>query len=108
MGRTFIVIRTSFEAGHHWPDCPFNDVAFLRNQHRHIFYVELKKEVFEDRGIEFIRFKRVVEEFIKIKYAGKDLGPTSCEVMAKVLADKFNANSVEISEDLENSAIYEA
>lgn len=108
MGRTYIIIRTSFEALHHWPDCPFEDVDFLRSPHRHIFHVEVKIETFADRGIEFIRHKRFVDALIDDWYRGKNLGPKSCEVIAQELAEKLEASSVIVWEDLENAGIYEA
>jgi len=108
MGRTYIVVRTSFEALHQWPTCPFEDVAFLKLLHRHIFHVEMKFEVTSDRQIEFIRQKRRVEEVIKNSYAGKDLGPTSCEVIAKALVDSFGAVSASVFEDNENGAEFHA
>lgn len=108
MGRSYIVIRTSFEAIHAWTECPWTDVSFLKNCHRHIFHVEMKIETFADRGIEFIRYKRSLDSYIKGEYGGKDIGSTSCEMIAKTLAEVFKASEVEVSEDLENSAIYEA
>lgn len=108
MGKTFIVVRTSFEAYHQWPECPFSDVAFLKNLHRHIFHVEVKIETTSDRQIEFIRHKNLINKFIDSKYKGLDLGPTSCEVIAEQLAKEFGASSVEVFEDAENGAIYEA
>jgi len=108
MGKTFIVVRTSFEALHQWPECPFNDVGYLRNLHRHIFHVEMKIETTGDRQIEFIRHKNLINKFIDNKYKGFNLGPTSCEVIAETLSKAFGASSVSVFEDNENGAVYEA
>jgi len=41
----YIIIKTQFEALHCWPDCPYEDVEFLKNSHRHIFYVTVKFKI---------------------------------------------------------------
>ena len=106
MSRTFIAIKTNFEAIHCWPECPIEDVAFLKNPHRHIFYVEMKWETTGDRQIEFIRQKREVENYIDWHLRGKDLGSMSCEAIAEKLAKMFEADFVTVWEDNENGAIY--
>jgi len=105
MARTFISIKTSFEALHCWPECPIEEVSFLKNPHRHIFHVKVVMETFEDRQIEFIDQKRKIEDFIE-KYKGKNLGSMSCEKIAEEIAEKFRAKKVEVEEDGENGAIY--
>ena len=35
MIKQFIEIKTDFEAIHNWPECPFEDVDFLKHPHRH-------------------------------------------------------------------------
>jgi len=105
--KRFIVIRTSFEALHRWPECPFEDVSFLRDAHRHIFHVEVQVETSMDRQIEFIRFKRKVDKYIKKEFAGKNLGSLSCEAIAEVLCYRMDAKRVSVFEDNENGAIYE-
>jgi len=103
-----IVVRTSFEAVHAWPKCPFPSVQFLKWPHRHIFHVEARAEIKEDRGIEFIILKRSLEAFISEKYKGKDLGVKSCEVMGEeVLAFFPELNYISIFEDNENGSIVE-
>lgn len=103
--KTYIVIKTSFEAIHYWPECPFDSVAFLRQKHRHIFHVELKWLVsHQDRDKEFIIMKRKVNEFIRKNWDGQDLERRSCEMMATDLLAQFNANFVSVFEDNENGA----
>lgn len=104
-----IILTTSFEATHHWPECPFEDVSFLKNEHRHIFHVIMKFNIaHNDRDIEFIRKKQEVNKFIQNNYSNRFLGTTSCEDIAETLLGKFAACYVAVLEDNENGAeIYE-
>lgn len=103
--KTFVVIKTQFEALHCWPDCDINGVMFLQNTHRHIFHVVMKFLVsHSNRDIEFIHQKRLVEDYIRQHWDRKDLGKTSCEDLAINLFVKFNANFVSVFEDNENGA----
>ena len=103
--KTLIVIRTQFEAIHHWPACPIDSVDFLRHPHRHLFHVEMAWEVSHaDRDIEFIDQKRKVERFIKRNWQGQNIGSLSCEMLATMLLRKFNAGMVGVFEDGENGA----
>lgn len=102
--RKFVIIRCDFEALHCWPECPFSDVSFLKTLHRHKFFVELKKEIEGDRGIEFIRLQREVKSFIGQAYDGKNLGSLSCEMIAEILLKNFSAYQVSVFEDNENGA----
>jgi hypothetical protein len=100
----FIVIRTQFEGVHCWPACPFKDVGFLRNPHRHVFHVTIKWRVRgDDRELEFLRMKQQVDAYIK-EYFPYDLGAMSCEQMAKKLAEEFDPEFVSVFEDNENGA----
>lgn len=100
----YIVVNLNFEGLHKWNDCPLEDVKFLRNEHRHIFYVEIIKKVsHNDRDIEIIMLKREV-----LNYLGNQpvyLDNKSCEDIAEDLLLKFNAVSVKVTEDNENGAI---
>lgn len=99
----YIVVKLQFEAIHKWESCPYDDVSFLRNSHRHIFYVCAKKEIFHnDRDIEFIRFKREIDEYINVNFRGKDLDNMSCEMIAESIIEKFGADFVSVFEDDEN------
>ncbi len=102
--KRFVIIKTDFEALHCWQECPFEDVSFLKEIHKHRFFVVLKKVIKKDRGIEFIQLQRKVREFIIENYEGKDLGPISCEKIAEELLDKFEAYSVSVFEDNENGS----
>ena len=104
MKRTLIIITCDFEALHSWSECPFKDVFFLKALHRHKFFVRLEKEVFKDRGIEFIMFQREVKKFISDRFNGKNLGSLSCEKIADIFLEEFGADSVEVFEDNENGS----
>jgi len=100
-----IVIKFSFPAIHSWPECPFSDVGYLKEPHRHVFHVTMKFDVtHDDREIEFIRKKTEVESDIRQRWANQDLKKMSCEMMAEELAIKYGASFVSVFEDDENGA----
>ena len=90
------------------------DVSFLGYPHRHIFHFKVAIEVFhEDRDIEFIQFKRWIEDMysegtLKLDYK-------SCEMISDDLylhiTKRYPGRKIEIdvSEDGENGshAVYE-
>lgn len=101
-----IVVRTQFEGLHCYADAP-QDVAFLRNLHRHMFYVEAELEVFhDDRELEFIQVKRTLNEAVQsLKTHDASL---SCEQMADIiiqhLVHKYGRRQIIVAvfEDNEN------
>ena len=103
---TRIIVSLQFEALHCWPSCPYDDVAFLRSPHRHLFHVVAKKAVkHDDRDIEIIRFKREIQRYLagRIDPSG-NLGALSCEMLAKELLTTFACDFVSVLEDNENGA----
>ena len=45
--------------------CAFEQVKFLRDEHRHIFWFECEKVVHhDDRDVEFIMFKREITKYL--------------------------------------------
>jgi len=88
--QTFIIVKTQFESTHNYPEAPV-DVAFLRNTHRHIFYIEVEVQVFnDDRELEFILVKRDLEQFCELVFTGKHLGRISCEQIAQIIQDHLH------------------
>ena len=76
--RRHILVRTQFEALHQWTDAP-EDVAFLRDLHRHMFHVELQVQVLhDDRELEFILVKRALTSWLH----GMAQPVGSCEMIA--------------------------
>lgn len=86
------------------------DVSFLSHPHRHIFHFKVGIEVFHnDRDIEFIQFKRWLENLYKEKVL--DLNHKSCEMMSddlfEVISTRYPERYIEISvsEDNENGCV---
>lgn len=108
-----VFCRTSFEGIHCWPEAPL-ETYYLRSPHRHIFHVEVEVDVKEDdREIEFINLKHNVDRYIQQTIVSgelNDMGRTSCEEVAKKLADWLyhiypNRDCyIEVNEDGENGA----
>jgi len=103
---TTIIIRTRFVALHNWPKAP-DVVSFLRNEHRHEFWVEVEIEVdHNDRDLEFFICKEKINRFIKNNFAYKSLGSLSCEMIAIKLYEglQLPVKSISVFEDGENGA----
>jgi len=82
------------------------DVSFLGFPHRHIFHFNVSIQVFHnDRDIEFIQFKRWIENLYK---GTLELDHKSCEMISdelyQVIATRYPDRDIEIevSEDGEN------
>lgn len=113
---TKIVVRLQVEGIHNWPDAAkvFPEVSFLSDPHRHIFFIELKKRVYhDDRDIEFIMFKRDVQDYLHKKYYDNTkrcyfFSSMSCEMIAKELLKEFDCDFVSVFEDNENGAEVDA
>lgn len=85
------------------------DVSFLAYPHRHIFHFRVWISVFhDDRDLEFIQFKRWLEQLYSGTSSVLSLDYKSCEMIADDLylqiATKYPGRSVwiEVSEDNEN------
>ena len=110
--KTNVIVTMAVEGLHNWPDARniFPEVGFLSDIHRHVFHITMKKEVFhDDRDIEFIMFKRDVQDYLKMKYHRDDyrchfFGSKSCEMIAKELLEQFDCIYVSVWEDDENGA----
>lgn len=128
MIKRFVKVKTSFKGTHNWPECPYDEVAFLRDPHRHTFHVRLTVEVtHHDRDIEFFMLQMEADAVLKKLYGNepiRHLGRRSCEQIAEELYDglsdkvrNFPATSngetqkrkivIEVSEDNEVSAVVE-
>lgn len=104
-----IWITTQFEGFHKYPDAP-EDVAFLKNLHRHIMKLKVWISVkHNDRDIEFFQFKRFVESLIKDNsFDYKSLEMISDGLYALIIK-KYSDREIwiEISEDGENGSFKE-
>lgn len=105
--KSFVVVETSLEAIHWWPDAPSFE-GYLAQPHRHLFTVEAELVVTHpDRDLEINKLKREMDsllaEFAEAenrKYRSSNeivrlvsdiptIGPTSCEQLAEVVATYF-------------------
>lgn len=96
---------------HNWPECPFDEVDFLRPLHRHMFHIKAYKLVnHNDRDVEFIMFKHEVAKFLRDMYWDDEkqshvFGRMSCESIADELHSRFDLSCCEVSEDGENGSV---
>lgn len=114
--RSFIWVTFQKEGIHRYPDAATNpnlatgdwlDVSFLASPHRHIFHFKVEIEVYhDDRDIEFIQFKRILENEYNKGILSVD--HKSCEMIANDLYQFIHSNypgrevTIEVSEDGEN------
>ena len=108
-----IWVTFSREGIHRYPaaaeDENLADVAFLANEHRHIFHFKIHIEIFhDDRDIEFIQFKRWAESLFSDGVLHLD--HKSCEMISDDLyhhiARKYPNRDIwiSVSEDNENGS----
>lgn len=118
MNKKFIWVTFQKEGLHKYPAAlndpnlatgKWDDVSFLGYIHRHIFHFKVQIEVTHtDRDIEFIQFKRELENLYKDGVLQLDF--KSCEMMSDDLAnyiiDKYPNRdlTITVSEDGENGA----
>lgn len=108
-----IFVNFQVEGIHCYPDAKdIKGVEFLQHPHRHMFHFKVTVEVnHNERDIEFILFKRELEELYKDGLFNAN--SQSCETLATTLLEyvKKTYNNrdikVECSEDGENGAIIE-
>jgi len=102
---TTVFATTRFESFHRWPDAP-NEVAFLRDLHRHIFHVRAEVIVnHNDRDVEFILLGRKVAQHVQTVLCSRDTSSWSCEHWATELVVALGLCRCEVSEDGENGAV---
>ena len=87
------------------------DVSFLANPHRHIFHFRIWLSVtHNDRDVEFIQFKRWLEQLYSSTQGVLSLDHKSCEMMSDELYDTISQKYpgrevwIEVSEDGENGS----
>lgn len=108
--QTNIIVKFTIEGFHYWKDAP-KEVAFLRDNHRHIFHFRLEKAVsHSDRDIEIIMFGRQVKAWLQDSFSTHcgswlEFGPMSCEMIGEKLLKNFDLELAEVNEDNENGAI---
>ena len=101
-----IFVRFTQPGFHHWPQ-PTPERSYLGQRHRHLFHVEVRLQVeHDDREVEF----HDLLDFARARFPGGELGPQSCEMLArslgKEIARRFQrAVEVAVSEDGEVGAL---
>lgn len=105
-----VVVNLEVEGIHCWPECPFDDVSFLKNPHRHIFKIRVTKTVdHNDRDVEIILLKRKIHKIIVSSFPSEDsavqFGRMSCEDIAEFILNNVNVDMVEVLEDGENGGL---
>lgn len=125
----YIRVSWDYVDYHKWDDAP-DEVAFLKNLHRHKFFASAMIEVHhDDRELEFFMvLRRIEQEIMPYMYLGTPLISTSekvkkqedretyvissCEQQAQFILDGLKSiygqgrnYQIEVSEDNENSAI---
>ena len=111
MIKSEVYCTLQIDATHNWPGCPFDEVAYLRDPHRHLFHIKARKLVtHSDRDVEFIMLKHAILDHLARKYyvPGQSthvLGAMSCEMLATELIKEFGLSQCEVNEDNENGAI---
>lgn len=111
---TEVWCNVQVEATHNWPGCPFDEVSYLRDLHRHVFHIKAYKKVtHSDRDQEFIMLKHQIADYLHFVYFDEKqklcvLNAMSCEMLAEELIMQFDLSRCEVSEDNENGAVVNA
>lgn len=109
---TEVYCTLQVEATHSWPGCPFEEVAYLRDPHRHVFHIKAYMPVTHtDRDTEFIILKHHILEYFYTNYYCETqrlcvFGSRSCEMIAEELANVFTLSKCEVNEDNENGCVW--
>jgi hypothetical protein len=100
-----VIVRTTFQGFHRYKNAP-EEVKFLRDWHRHLFYVEVWFKVEGDnREIEFFIAKRHIDVYLQ-QYRDQQF-EYSCEQLAERILNALRvdqAYKVRVFEDNENGS----
>lgn len=112
---TSIIVRAQASGFHCYENAP-DEVAFLREVHRHVFHVEAELEVYhDDRELEFFLVQRELKRLLEEALGSLPLHARSCERIARTIQQRLfrlystqgketRAVAVYVSEDNENGA----
>lgn len=100
-----IIVATRIEGFHFWEAAP-DEVAFLRNRHRHLFHVKAGMPVEHlDRHREFFIEQRVLHKALQEHFAANEHNVGSCEMICvHILNTLRHVTWVQVEEDGENGA----
>jgi hypothetical protein len=107
--RKNIIVTLQIAGVHQWKECLIEEVSYLRDLHRHVFYITCKVAVeSNDRQIEIIRFKNRVLNYVATEWGRGNrecnFENMSCEAIAEQLVKHFNLSYCKVLEDNENGA----
>lgn len=113
--RKAILVKYEFVGYHKWANAS-DAVAFLRNDHRHMFHIEIEFPVnHNDRDLEFYLMREQIKSAIGSIYKDHEIfikGKTveSCEQIGEDLANMLNEAGrewivIRVSEDGDNGAV---
>jgi hypothetical protein len=110
--KTTVIVKLAVDGCHNFPKAAelFPEVDFLADRHRHMFHFTVACTVLHDnRDKEFIMLKRDIVDYINAQYFDHvtrtcEFGSKSCEMLGKEILQEFNAEWVEVWEDMENGA----
>jgi len=110
--KTTVIVKLAVDGCHNFPKAAelFPEVAFLADRHRHMFHFTVACAVtHSDRDKEFIMLKRDIITYLNTYYFNTqtrtcEFGSKSCEMLAEEIVNRFNAEWVEVWEDMENGA----
>lgn len=85
---------------HYWGNAP-EEVAFLRQPHRHRFEIRCWFPVTDDdREIEIFMREREIRTYLQDRYGVEmQLGPMSCEMLCKEMIRQFGCIACRVLED---------
>jgi len=106
--RMAVHATVQIEGLHYWEHAP-DETDYLRNPHRHVFYIKaIKRVTHSDRDVEFIALGHDLTEHLSAYYDEKrrlyNFEAMSCEDIAIELVERFELLSCTVSEDNENGA----
>lgn len=104
-----VIVQLQVMGVHAWPECPYPEVAYLRNPHRHVFHIRAYLLTTGDRAVEILRFQHKLKNYLEKTYAtpGRnelDFQNRSCEQLAHELLHRFGLHACDVLEDGENGA----
>lgn len=109
---TYVICVNEIDAVHRWKTCPTaHPHNYLSNDHRHRFYIETAFEVrHDDRDVEIFEMQDAILKFIGDTFTKEGglffIGSTSCESLARMIADELSAKWCEVREDGRGGARY--
>lgn len=101
-----VVTKNYIEGLHYWKDAPTH-LDYLRNKHRHVFYICCYWEVkHNDREIEIIETQKEVDSYFKKYYSNKynmcDFENMSCEDICNELLSHYKEKGLKRVKVLED------